>query len=77
MERVCVRPHCNEPATAVLSMDYGAGTVWLDDIDGERPPSSYDVCSTHADRQTVPKGWTLDDRRRAARPLFVSPPLAS
>ena len=31
-------------------------------------PASYDLCAQHADRFTVPVGWTREDRRRPAPP---------
>ena len=37
--------------------------MWLDNLDEEPDPSSYDLCSGHAARLRVPVGWALDDRR--------------
>lgn len=56
-----------------MSFNYGEQTVWLDDLTGRTAPGAeYPLCETHAERLTPPVGWTLVDRRRPVRPLFVS-----
>jgi hypothetical protein len=45
--------------------------VWLDDLSGDRDPHAYDLCERHADRVSVPSGWSLDDRRAVAAPLIA------
>lgn len=67
MTRACARPGCGEPATATLTYDYSARTSWLDPLAGERHPMRYDLCAAHADALSVPRGWTLDDRRGPER----------
>jgi hypothetical protein len=47
-----------------LTYQYSRAVVWLDDLLGERTPHTYDLCSRHASRLSVPNGWQLDDRRR-------------
>ena len=64
--RQCSRPGCAERATVTLTYQYGRSQVWLDDLRPEREPHSYDLCRRHAARQSVPQGWHLADRRRAA-----------
>lgn len=60
--RLCARPDCARAASASLTYDYGAKTVWIDHLD--RPdPSRYDMCDWHAARVTVPSGWDLVERR--------------
>ena len=61
--RHCARPTCGAPAAASLTYHYGTRSVWLDNLDEEREPSSYDLCSGHAARLRVPVGWDLEDRR--------------
>lgn len=61
------------PVAAILSYDYGNRTAWLD------PPTTADVpgwalCGAHAERQKVPMGWALEDRRPPH--LTVVPPIA-
>jgi len=65
MARQCSRTGCAEHATATLSYQYGRSLVWLDDLSSERDPHSYDLCTRHTGRLSVPNGWRLEDRRRA------------
>jgi hypothetical protein len=62
--RHCARPDCNEQAAATLTVEYAAHTAWLDHLADDPHPAAYDLCSNHGDLLTVPRGWTLDDRRR-------------
>jgi hypothetical protein len=62
-ERQCSRPGCSDGAGATLSYSHGRRSAWLTDLTHERDAHSYDLCSRHADRLSVPQGWTLDDRR--------------
>jgi hypothetical protein len=67
----CVR--CGAPAGIVMAFAYGARLIWLEDLTAPViPGAGYAMCESHADRLTAPVGWTLLDRRRPARPLFVS-----
>ncbi len=68
--RCCDRPVCAGLATASLTYDYTGRRAWLDDLDDDREPHAYDLCTEHADRLTVPRGWACDDRRSPVRPLF-------
>lgn len=71
MTEFCVR--CSAPAGIVMSFAYVDRAVWLDDlVEPVVPGSAYAMCEKHAGRLTPPVGWTLVDRRTAARPLFVS-----
>ncbi len=74
-QRLCARPGCGAPASASLVFQYTARMVWLDDL-GEPQPYKIDLCSRHADRLCVPRGWSGDDRRTAVAPP-VSTPVAS
>lgn len=69
---MCARPTCDRPATATMTYGYGVRTVWVDDLVPESYPESYDLCSMHADRLTVPQGWVLNDRRTLLRLPFAS-----
>ena len=46
-----------------MSYGYGARTVWLGDLDPERSPAGYDLCTDHADGLSVPQGWERSDLR--------------
>lgn len=56
-----------------MAFHYGDRKVWLDEItEPVIPGAGYAMCQAHADGLTPPVGWTLIDRRRSSRPLFVS-----
>lgn len=56
-----------------MSFSYPDRAVWLDDLTEPVVKGvAYPMCEEHAGRLTPPVGWTLVDRRSAARPLFVS-----
>lgn len=61
--RSCRRPACPWPATASLSYRYATAQVWLLDLGPTPNPSLYDLCATHADATTVPRGWERVDER--------------
>ena len=63
VERQCSRTGCAERATYTLTYHYARSHVWLDELSRERDPHAYDLCHRHADRLSVPSGWSLDDRR--------------
>lgn len=63
MTRHCARPGCSESAAATLTYDYSGGTAWMDKLAPEPHPMSHDLCTGHADRLSVPRGWRLEDRR--------------
>jgi len=76
--RSCRRPGCGWPATASLSFRYATGQVWLQDLSPTPDPSLYDLCATHADTQTVPRGWEqVDERTPGAHEVAIRRPLAS
>ncbi|MBV8160344.1 MAG: DUF3499 family protein [Acidimicrobiia bacterium] len=67
--RQCVRPGCAEIAEAELTYHYASRTAWLDDLEADPDPSTYELCTQHADRFTVPLGWNREDRRTSHAPL--------
>ena len=69
MPVICARPGCGEVATTRLFFDSASATVMLDPKVSEWGSSGV-LCTRHADRLTIPKGWTLDDRRISAPRLF-------
>jgi hypothetical protein len=71
--RTCERPACAAPAVASLTFDYATRAAWLDDLDDDHDPHAYDLCADHAERLTVPRGWTCDDRRCREPRLFHVP----
>lgn len=61
--RLCDRPACGAVATAGLTFQYINRKVWLDDLPDDPEPSMIELCTYHADRVSVPVGWSGDDRR--------------
>jgi hypothetical protein len=68
----CIR--CDAPAAALMTFDYAAAEVWLDDVAGRAASRAevhgYLLCVHHADRLAPPVGWSLGDRRTSTR-LFA------
>jgi hypothetical protein len=63
MGRSCARPACCGSATTTLSYDYANATVWIEPLHAEADPMRHDLCERHGARLSVPRGWTLIDRR--------------
>lgn len=61
----CSRPGCQQSPAATLTYDYGAQTATLEHLAAPHP-MQYDLCATHTERLSVPRGWELVDRRVAA-----------
>jgi hypothetical protein len=70
----CSKPSCNRRAAVVLAYDYRLqrATLALPDATGEKWPHLYGLCSVCADRLVPPRGWELDDRRKASPAQAVS-----
>lgn len=73
MSKQCERPVCSGPAEVLYGFDSSQLLVWLEK--GPMPVGSRAnaLCRRHADALTVPKGWSIDDRREAAPRLFSAP----
>lgn len=57
--RHCSKPGCQRPALATLTYDYQDSTVVLGPLAGSAEPSAYDLCETHAEHLTAPRGWQI------------------
>ena len=68
--RCCSRAACGRPAVTTLTYVYADMTAVLGPLATYAEPHAYDLCTEHADRLTVPRGWACDDRRSPVRPLF-------
>jgi len=66
----CERPGCTQPAEVLYGMSATTLTVWLDAYDEALAARVGALCRQHADAMVVPRGWSLEDRREAAPPLF-------
>lgn len=45
---------------ATLRYNYGARVATVGSLDAQSDPHSWDLCSRHLGRLSVPEGWTLD-----------------
>ena len=57
--RLCSRPACRETARATLTYVYADSTAVLGPLATYPEPHCYDLCARHANRLTVPSGWSL------------------
>ncbi|MFM9376731.1 DUF3499 domain-containing protein [Gordonia sp. VNK21] len=57
--RQCCRPGCSRLAVATLTFVYAESTAVIGPLAGADEPHSWDLCSEHADRITVPVGWQM------------------
>jgi hypothetical protein len=66
----CERPGCAQPAAVEYIIDPQRLLLTLQNyevVKGERRSA---LCATHGDRMSVPKGWSIDDRREDPPRLF-------
>lgn len=57
--RTCSRTGCSARATATLTYVYADSTAVLGPLALQRTPGSYDLCRTHAEATSVPRGWEV------------------
>lgn len=57
--RRCSRTGCVNPAVATLTYAYADSTAVVGPLATYSEPHSYDLCSEHALRLTVPLGWEV------------------
>ncbi|WP_089776058.1 DUF3499 domain-containing protein [Ruania alba] len=69
--RGCTRSACTAPAVATLTYVYSDSTAVLGPLATHAEPHTYDLCSEHAERLTVPRGW---DVVRLATEFEPAPP---
>lgn len=70
MRRLCERPGCAAPAEVSYGIDNSALLVWVDNRPIPERELAGRLCRRHADAISVPRGWTIDDRRQAMPQLF-------
>ncbi|WP_026918315.1 DUF3499 domain-containing protein [Gordonia shandongensis] len=67
--RQCCRTGCSRIAVATLTFVYAESTAVIGPLSAADEPHSWDLCSEHADRTTVPVGWELlRSERRLTQP---------
>lgn len=57
--RLCSRSACRQSAIATLTYVYADSTAVLGPLATYPEPHCYDLCSEHAQRLTVPRGWQV------------------
>lgn len=57
--RRCSRTGCTELAVATLTYVYADSTAVVGPLATQAEPHSYDLCTRHAHRLTVPRGWEV------------------
>ncbi len=57
--RHCSRQTCREPAAVTLTYAYADSMAVMGPLSATVEPHSYDLCEHHADRLSVPQGWSV------------------
>nr|WP_152817733.1 DUF3499 domain-containing protein [Pseudactinotalea sp. HY160] len=57
--RQCTRATCSSAAVATLTYVYSDSTAVLGPLATHAEPHTYDLCTDHAERLTVPRGWDV------------------
>ena len=57
--RPCSKVACNLAAVATLTYVYADSMAVLGPLSQSAEPHSYDLCTKHADRLSVPQGWQV------------------
>jgi hypothetical protein len=55
--RQCSRAACSRDAVATLTYDYGDQMAVIGPLSNQPDDAGYDLCATHAERASVPRGW--------------------
>jgi hypothetical protein len=69
--RRCSRTACGRPAVMTLTYVYADQTAVVGPLATYAEPHSYDLCESHADRLSAPRGWEV--LRLAPDPASASP----
>ena len=73
MAQQCERPGCAQPAAVEYIIDPQSLTLTLQNYEVVNDERRSALCVTHGDRMSVPKGWSIDDRREDPPRLFRTP----
>lgn len=74
MSKLCERPGCSEVGAAEYGMVPEDLLFWIAPMSGTPHDDQNVLCLRHADAMSVPRGWTLDDRREDVPRLFIPRP---
>ena len=58
-KRPCSRPQCSEFAVSTLTYVYSDQTAVLGPLATHAEPHCYDLCASHAEKLTAPRGWAM------------------
>ena len=70
-QRRCSRTACGRPSVATLTYVYADSTAVLGPLARYAEPHTYDLCQTHSERLTAPRGWEVV--RLALDPAALAP----
>jgi hypothetical protein len=59
MNRICNSTTCDNRAEFTLTYDYAGQAAAIGPLAPDGASGGYDLCGLHAQRFTVPAGWTL------------------
>ncbi len=59
LARRCSRTPCGRPAVATLTYVYADQTAVLGPLATYAEPHAYDLCETHSERLSAPRGWEV------------------
>lgn len=57
--RQCSRTACSRHAVATLTYVYSDQTAVLGPLATQAEPHCYDLCATHAEKLSAPRGWNI------------------
>ena len=69
--RRCSRTACGRPAVNTLTYVYADQTAVLGPLATYAEPHAYDICATHSERLSAPRGWEV--MRLAPDPSTLEP----
>lgn len=59
LARKCSKPSCTRSAVATLTYVYADSTAVLGPLATYAEPHCYDLCQSHSERLTAPRGWEV------------------
>lgn len=68
--RRCSKSGCTERAVATLSYNYGEQIATLSHLHQYAEPHTYDLCLSHSERLTIPRGWSVVTEDLEREPTF-------
>jgi len=72
VSKLCERPGCSNKGAAEYGMIPEDLLFWIAPISAAPSDDRNVLCGRHADAMSVPRGWTLDDRREDVPRLFMA-----